>query len=417
MALLTDLKARKMAPGSKPLAHGQVPGLRLESGSTKGEGKWTLRFVSPVTGKRRDMGLGRYPDVGLSAARVKALAYRELIAAGEDPIDKRIAERAELRGRPQAMTFEDAARSVHGELKPAWRNRKHADQWINTLRDYAFPKIGVRKVADLVPGDFAEVLRPIWLSKPETAGRVKQRCHAVMTWCWAHGLVTGNPVQVVNHLLPQQPGKRERVQHQAAMPWRHVPAFVATVIRAGKPNVSRALLEFIILTAARSGEARFMQWHEVDLDAQIWAVPSSRMKMRVTHRVPLSSRAVDLLRDQRKQHPDSKLVFPAPRGSALSDMALTKFLRDHNAQSSETGRVATVHGFRSSFRDWASESGYARDLAERALAHTIRNQAEAAYHRTDLVEQRRAMMDAWAKHVGSGSAAADVVELRSIGLA
>lgn len=413
MALLTDLKARKMLPGSKPLAHGQVPGLRLEPGTTRGEGKWTLRFVSPVTGKRRDMGLGRYPDVGISAARSKGLAARELIAAGRDPIDQRTAGRVEVRARAQALTFEDAARRVHGELKPGWRNGKHADQWINTLRDYAFPNIGARKVADLSPADFAEVLRPIWLDKAETAGRVRQRCETVMKWCWAHGLVPGNPVDVVNHLLPQRPGKRERVQHQPAMRWRDIPEFVATKLRTGKSNVTRTLLEFIILTAARSGEARSMRWGEVDLKANIWTVPSGRMKARVTHRVPLSNRARGILAEQRNLHPDAELVFPAPRGGVLSDMALTKFLRDQKAASSDKDRIATAHGFRSSFRDWASENGYGRDLAERALAHTISNQAEAAYHRTDLLEQRRAMMDVWSAFVGGEAAAAKVVPIRS----
>ena len=399
MALLTDLKARKMAPGGKPLAHGHVSGLRLEPGRIKGEGKWTLRFVSPVTGKRRDMGLGRYPDVGISAARVKGLAARELIAAGKDPIDERTTERAEIRARAQALTFEDAARKVHGELKPAWRNAKHADQWINTLRDYAFPKIGTRKVGALVPGDFAELLRPIWLGKPETAGRVKQRCETVMRWCWAHGLVAANPVAVVDHLLPQRPPKWERVRHHPAMPWRDLPDFVATTLRAGKSSSTRSLLEFIILTAARSGEARAMQGDEVDLEARVWTVPASRMKTKVAHRVPLSDRAVEILATQRKEHPDAKLVFPAPRGGVLSDMTLTAFLRRHKVGSGDNGRFATTHGFRSSFRDWAAENGYSRELAERALAHSIASKVEAAYNRTDLLEQRRAMMAAWAASV------------------
>lgn len=412
MAHLTDLKARNMLPGARPLAHGLIPGLRLEPGAIKGQGKWILRFVSPVTGKRRDMGLGRYPEVGISAARTSGTVARELIAAGEDPIEQRGAGRAATRAAVEAMTFEKAARQVHAEQKPGWRNAKHADQWINTLRDYAFPKIGLRKVADLTPAAFADVLRPLWLSKPETAGRVKQRCQIVMKWCWAHGLVTGNPVDVVNHLLPQQPGKRERVQHQPAMPWSVVPTFVADVVRRGPTNVSRALLEFIVLTVARSGEARAMEWGEVDLGAQVWAVPADRMKARVAHRVPLSKRAVEILQTQRKLHPNVELVFPAPRGGVLSAMVITKFLRDHHAPSSDKDRVATAHGFRSSFRDWASEHGYARDLAERTLAHTISNQAEAAYHRTDLLEQRRAVMEAWGTHVGGGSASSKVVPMR-----
>ena len=283
------------------------------------------------------------------------------------------------------------------------------------MKVYVFPKIGKRKVADLAPADFAEALKPIWLSKPETASRVKQRCHMVMKWCWAQGLVKANPVDVVDHLLPQQPGKRERVQHQPSMPWRDIPAFVRDVLHASTSNVTRSLLEFVILTAARSGEAREMKWNEVDLKAKVWTVPASRMKAKVVHRVPLSARVVDILKEQRKRHLEAELVFPAPRGGVLSDMVLTGFLRDQKAPSSDKGRVATAHGFRSSFRDWASEHGYARDLAERALAHTIENQAEAAYHRTDLLEQRRAMMEAWAQHVGGVRTSAKVVSLKSRG--
>lgn len=410
---LTDLKARRIAPGDRPLPHRQVPGLRLEAGNAKGEGKWILRFVSPVTGKRRDMGLGRYPDVGLSAARTKGLAARELISAGKDPIEVRAADREEISNRAEALTFEQAARKVHAELKPGWRNAKHVDQWINTLRDYAFPVIGKRKLGELTPGVFADVLRPIWLTKPETASRLKQRCQAVMKWSWAHGLVAANPVAVVDHLLPQQPGKRERVHHQPAMAWRDVPDFVSKTLRTGKSNSTRTLLEFVILTAARSGEARSMRWSELDLDNRIWTVPADRMKAKVAHRVPLCDRVIEILRRQRKLHPKAELVFPAPRGGVLSDMALTKFLRDQKVPSSDKGRFATAHGFRSSFRDWASESGYARDLAERALAHTISNQAEAAYHRTDLLEQRRAMMTDWANHVNGSRPTATVVPIRS----
>jgi len=415
MNQITDLRAKRIAPGDKPVADGKITGLRLEPGSAKGQGKWILRFVSPVTGKRRDMGLGAYPEVGIAAARAEGSAARQSIAGGKDPIEEREADRAARAGIAKAITFEQAARQVHEAQKPGWKNSKHADQWINTLRDYAFPKIGKRKVGDLSPVEFADVLRPIWLEKPETASRVKQRCHMVMKWCWAQQLVKANPVDVVDHLLPQQPGKRERTTHQPSMPWRDTPAFVKGVLHASAANVTRALLEFVILTAARSGEARAMTWAEVDLQAKLWTVPANRMKAKVIHRVPMSARAIEILAAQRALHPDADLVFPAPRGAVLSDMALTKFLRDQKAQSSDKGRVATAHGFRSSFRDWASENGYARDLAERALSHTINNQSEAAYHRTDLLEQRRVMMEAWAKHVGGSEASSSVVPLRSRG--
>jgi integrase len=412
MAQITDLRAKKIAPGDKPVADGTIPGLRLEPGNVRGEGKWILRFVSPVTGKRRDMGLGTYPEVGIADARIRGMAARQSIASGKDPIEERNVDRAAREAGTKVMTFEQAALKVHEEQKPGWKNPKHADQWVNTLRDYAFPKIGKKRVDDLIPADFAEVLRPIWLAKPETASRVKQRCHTVMKWCWAHRSVKSNPVDVVDHLLPPQPGKRERVQHQPSMPWRDIPAFVQGVLHANASNVTRALLEFVILTAARSGEARAMTWDEVDLHAKVWTVPASRMKAKVDHRVPLSERGIEILKAQRALHPDVDLVFPAPRGGVLSDMVLTGFLRDQKAQSGDKGRVATAHGFRSSFRDWASENGYPRDLAERALAHTIQNQAEAAYHRTDLLEQRRAMMEAWAQHVGGFSATSSVLLLR-----
>ena len=399
MAHITDLKAKKMRPGDAPIADGSITGLRLWPGTTVGQGKWVLRYVSPVTKKRRDMGLGTYPEVCIAQARGKGMAARAIISANKDPIDLRDAETAASQANSKAMTFEIAARNLHERLKPGWKNAKHADQWLKTLEQYAFPQLGRRKVAELTPSDFASALKPIWLEKPETAGRTKQRCHAVMQACWANGLVNSNPLDVVDHLLPKQPSRRERVIHQPSMPWRQIPDFVKTVLWQGEPNVTRTLLEFLMLTAARSGEARAMQWNEVDLDAKVWAVPAERMKAKVIHRFPLSARAVEILKIQRSQHEESDLVFPAPRGGILSDMVLSGFLRDRAAVSNEPNRVATAHGFRSSFRDWASENGYARDLAERALAHTIANQSEAAYHRTDLLEQRRPMMDADRKSV------------------
>lgn len=408
MVQITDVMLKKLLPGSKPVSDATVPGLRYEPGAVKGQGKWILRFVSPITGKRRDMGLGTYPEVGIKDARGRALEARKLIGNGQDPIDERDSARAAVKAHADEMTFETAAREVHEGIKSGWKSAKHADQWINTLETYVFPKIGKRKVAGLEPVDFADALRPIWLTKVSTAERVKQRCHGVIKWCWAQGMVKSNPVDVVDHLLPKQPGKRERVQHQPSMPWREVPAFVQGVVWAGPRNVTRALLEFVILTAARSGEARAMTWDEVDLEAKVWTVPAIRMKAKVAHRVPLSERAVEILKEQRQRHPEAELVFPAPRGRIPTDMILTGFLRKQKAQSGEKGRVATAHGFRSSFRDWASENSYARDFAERALAHTIKNQAEAAYHRTDLLEQRRTMMEAWAQYV-TGNAAADNV--------
>jgi len=412
MMNLTDVKARNIKPGNRPVADGAVPGLRLHPGKEKGHGKWLLRFVSPETNKRRDMGLGVYPEVNIINARKAAAAARDLIRNSVDPIEARKANTQALQRDAQALTFEKAARQVHADIKSAWKNPKHVAQWITTLETYVFPRIGSRKVESLKARDFADALRSIWLKKPETASRVKQRCGVVMDWCAAQELIGANPVGVVTKLLPKQAGSRERVVHRPAMPWRCVPEFVEDVLRAGKSSLSKSMLEILILTAARSGEVRAMTWDEVDLVDAVWTVPAGRMKTNIEHRVPLSGRAVELLRAQKKkaEHPD--FVFPSIRGEMPSDMILTKFLRDKEVESSEPGRTATAHGFRSSYRDWASENGYARDLAERALAHIISNQSEAAYHRTDLLDQRRPMMEAWAQFVcGLGVEKTNVVAM------
>ncbi|MAF49082.1 MAG: integrase [Rhodospirillaceae bacterium] len=409
---LTDLKARGVKPGGKPIADGTVSGLRLHAGDKKGNGKWLMRFTSPETRKRRDMGFGTYPDVSITEARKSAAAARELIRNGIDPIDARKADKQARTSDAQALTFEKAARQFHADHKPGWNNSKHAAQWITTLETYVFPHIGNRKVDDLKARDFADALRNIWLEKPETASRVKQRCSSVMDWCAAQELIGANPVGVVVKLLPKQPKIRDRVVHHPAMPWQDVPVFVEGVLRAGNPSLSKSMLEFLILTAARSGEVRAMTWDEVDLVDCVWTVPAERMKANAAHRVPLSGRAIAILQEQKDkaEHPD--IVFPSPSGSVPSDMILTKFLRDQKAASSEKGRIATAHGFRSSFRDWASENGYPRDYAERALAHTISNQTEAAYHRTDLLDQRRGMMESWAQYVcGMGDQGDNIVSI------
>ena len=394
MAILTDLKARSIRPNDRPLPHGSITGLTLHPSTTKGHGKWVLRYVSPVTHSRRNAGLGAYPTVSIAEAAKKASLMREQIAQGEDPLEQK-----EAQTRAVIPTLTDAATAVHSELKPGWKNPKHAQQWWNTIEQYALPIIGSMTLDQIQPRNIADVLRPIWLDIPETASRVKQRLHAVMAWGWAHGHCQANPVDVVTHLLPLQPGKAVRTHHQPAMPWRILPAYVAEHLGAHKGHdVTRAMLEFLILTAARSGEARGMTWQEVDFEAKIWTVPAERMKAKLPHRVPLSVQALAILRGQQGRH--DNLVFPSPRkGVELSDMVLTAFLRRTQATSDTPGRLATAHGFRSTFRDWCSEQAYPRDLAERALAHAVQNKVEAAYHRTDLLEQRAPMMQTWADYV------------------
>ena len=405
---LTDKAAKALNPGDKPVSDGKVTGLILTP--TAGGAKWTLRFTSPVTGKRREAGLGTYPETSIADARDKATAMRRHLDAGKDPIDERDRERETARIAAAALTFEKAARTLHEELKPGWKNVKHADDWIRSLEAYVFPKFGHKKIDAITPADCADALRPIWLEKAETASRTRQRMHAVMQWAWAHGHIAANPVSVVDHLLPKQNAK---VEHQPAMPWRDIPAFVKTCLADIEATEStRAAMLIAILTAARSGEIRGATWDEFNLKTGVWTVPGERMKAKEPHRVPLPEPALTLLKALKQQALHETLVFPSPREKVLSDMTLTAFLRRVKAKSDTPGRTATLHGFRSSFRDFCSEHGYARDLAERALAHTVANKVEAAYHRTDLLEQRRPMMEVWARHVCSIERGADnVVEL------
>ncbi len=397
MALLTDTKARHIKPNDKPISHGGVTGLTLHPSSTKGRGKWVLRYVSPVTQKRRNAGLGSYPEIGIAEAAKLAQTMREQLSAGDDPLELKKAETTKI----VIPTFEEAARKVHTELLPGWRNKKHARQWISTLEQHVFPAMGTVPLDAITPANVADVLRPSWMTIPETAGRVKQRIHKVMQWAWAHGFCSANPVDVVDHLLPQQVSASIRTEHQPAMPWKVIPLYIASrVYTEDRYNVTRGLLLFVILTACRSGEARAMEWCEIDFKRQIWTIPPGRMKGGVRHRVPLSTQALELLEQMRGLH--ETLVFPSPRKqTVLSDMVLTSFLRKTKAISDTQGRFAVAHGFRSSFRDWCSEQHYPHDLAERALAHTIRNKSEAAYHRTDLLNERRPMMQAWGDYVMS----------------
>lgn len=414
MALLSDTKARNIKPEDNPLPHGGVVGLTLFPSKTKGRGKWVLRYVSPTTSKRRKAGLGAYPETGIAEAGKLAVALRELIAAGKDPLEQEKPSSNAI----QIPDFRTAASLVHRELLPGWKNQKHGQQWINTIIEYAMPVLGALPLNEIQPRHIADVLRTIWLSKPETASRLKQRLHAIMAWGWAHGYCTANPVDVVTHLLPQQPSKAIRVEHQPAMRWQDIPIFIKQHLSIQNSlDQTRPMLELLILTAVRSGEIRGMRWQEIDIDQAIWTIPPERMKSKQAHRIPLSCQAIALLKKIREhQHNAPKLisveaalngakeevqdlVFPSSRDRVvLSDMVLTAFLRRIKVPSNTPGRIATAHGFRSSFRDWCSENRYPRDLAERALAHTISNKVEAAYHRTDLLDQRRPMMQAWADY-------------------
>lgn len=408
MAALTNFKARTINPESQPLPHGGVVGLILVPSRTTGKGKWVLRYTSPITRKRRNAGLGSFPEVSVADAGRLGSEFWAKLKNGVDPLD---VKQEAARQKKSIPTFYQAANTRHGELIDGWANKKHVKDWINSLTQYAFPTIGSIPINKITPNDIAVTLRPIWLKIPETAGRVKQRIHSVFSWAWAQGYCQSNPVDVVTHLLPKQPELSVRRKHMRSLPWVDVPHFVISHLHNSETrDVSRLMLELLILTAARSGEIRGMRWAEVDWTDKIWVIPPERMKAHKQHRIPLTPQALNILEQVQDLH--DELVFPSPvKQTVLSDMAMTQLIRGIYETSYPNLEVPTAHGFRSSFRDWCSENGYERDLAERALAHTIKNQVEAAYHRTDLLEQRRPMMQAWADFV-SGTLKNDVHETR-----
>jgi integrase len=301
-------------------------------------------------------------------------------------------------------TFEEAARKVHAaQILSHGKNEKHRAQWLNTLRDYAFPLIGPKSIREIEQADVLKVLAPIWTEKPETARRVRQRIRTVMDWARTAGHFEGvNPVEGVEKGLAKQRGK---VVHHAAMPWAEVPAFLPTL---GDGVAARAL-RFAILTAARSGEVIGARWTEINTEARLWIVPAGRMKAGREHRVPLSDEALAILAALRGLDPE--FVFPGQRRrsgqggrSGLSNMAMTQLLR-------RLGRGdVTVHGFRSSFRDWAAErGGMPSEIAELCLAHEVGSAVERAYRRSDLLEKRRTLMERWARFCCP--AKADVIEI------
>ncbi|MEY8144549.1 tyrosine-type recombinase/integrase [Falsihalocynthiibacter sp. CO-5D18] len=396
--MLTDAKARKIQASGKPLAVGGATGLYLRPGKSNGAGKFTMRFVSPETQKRRDMGLGSYPAVSILSARKSAFEARELIAQGIDPIEECKRNRGTDVDDGRTPSFEEACQRAYADIAPSFKNKKHRDQWINTLLTYACPEIGHMPVDELKTADFARVLKPIWLSKPETASRVRQRCERVMTWCLAHEFAPTNPVSAVSALLPKQKSKRDRVEHFPSVAWRDLPNVANQLFAGDGLSVGKQALMFVILTGTRSGEVRGLTWDEIDFDTRVWTLSAQRMKKGKQHRVPLSTQALEVLEARQGFSHEGPWVFSSRGTVPVSDMTMTKVLRDNKIESDSPGRIATVHGFRSSLRDWASEHQYSKDLAERALSHAVKSATEAAYHRTDLLEQRRPMMQAWADY-------------------
>ena len=386
----TELGALAVSRLRDPGLHavGGVSGLYLQV-TASGARTWILRAT--MGGKRRDMGLGGYPDVTLAEAREKAREARAKIDQGIDPILERERALSLLKAeQAKSMTFEAACRALIDAKSDEWRNAKHRAQWSSSLETYAYPAIGKLQVGDVGQAHVLSVLQPIWKDKTETANRLRGRIEQVLDWAKVRGFREGeNPARWRGHLdkLLPAPAKIARVVHHKALPIDAMPGFMAA-LRQRKGIAPRAL-EFLVLTAARSGEVRGATWQEIDMDAAVWTVPAERMKAGKEHRVPLSPQALALLADLPRAH-GIELVFPAPRGGLLSDMALTALMRRMELD-------AVPHGMRSTFRDWTAErTNYPREVAEMALAHTIGNAVEAAYRRGDLFTKRAEMMAEWA---------------------
>jgi integrase len=348
--------------------------------------RWVLRTV--VRGIRRDIGLGGLRLVSLAEARIKAHEYRRIAREGGDPIEARRQARATV------PTFAEAALSTLEHRRAGWKDKKHPSQWINTLKLYVFPVMGDKRVDEVETADVLRALSPIWLSKPETARRVRQRVSIVLDWAKAAGHRSGdNPVEGVGRGLPRQSEKRG---HFAAIPYVDVPAFVKKLGDIPTSEYARLGFEFLILTAARTSEVLNARWTEVDLDRSVWTVPAARMKAGREHRVPLAPRALILLRTAREINDGSELIFPGRNvDEPMSNMIFLMVLRRLRAPF-------TAHGFRSAFRDWASEcTNFPREVCEMALAHSIKDKTEAAYRRGDLFSKRAELMTAWSGYVAA----------------
>ena len=388
MAKLTALQAKAI---SEPGRHGDGDGLYLNV-ATAGSKSWVQRIV--IEGRRRDIGLGSFPTVSLAQARSLAAGNRAAVAEGRNPLaEKHETKAATRKGTPSVPTFAQASLQVIELRRPTWSNPKHAVQWTSTLKTYAFPVIGDITVDSITAADALAVLEPIWTVKPETASRVRQRMETVLDWAVSHGYRLDNPAG--RSLLKVLPTAKRLKKHHTSLPYERVPEALRLVRDSRANERTKLAFEFLVLTAARSGEVRRAEWDEVDWSRRIWEIPAARMKARRPHRVPLSNRAMEVLQAAWELSGPEGLIFPAGADNRVaSDMTFTALLRRLDIP-------AVPHGFRSSFRNWVeecTETPWA--VAEAALAHNIGNATQAAYMTSDLFEQRRELMERWAGFVG-----------------
>lgn len=371
---------------SKPGLHGDGHGLYLRVDAS-GAKRWIQRIM--IQGKRRDIGLGSASLVDLKEARERALEQRKLARAGDDPLA--------AKRRSQAIpSFEEAARQVHAHREDGWRSEKHRKQWLSSLENHVFPHMGSTRIDRVSSADILVALDHIWKTKPETARRIKQRIGTVLQWAIARGFRTDNPASAVQQALAQH--DRSAVKRMRSLPPAAVGDAILTVQNSRASSSTKLAFQLLVHSACRSGEVRGALWQEFDLNAGVWTIPAERMKAKKEHRVPLSAAALSIV-EQAKAHKqaESDLVFPSASGRPLSDMTLSKLMRD-------LGIAAVPHGFRSSFRVWAGEStNHSREAVEMALAHTIQNKVEAAYQRSDLLDKRKKIMADWSAFIGSSA--------------
>ena len=400
---LTAAKVRTAKPGR----YGDGSGLYLLVRSAEAR-FWVFRYT--LDGRMREMGLGSAMTFSLAETRVKAVELHRKVKLGIDPLAERDAAAASAR---TVMTFDEVAQAYLAAHEAGWRNAKHRQQWANTLSTYATPVLGALPVDSIDTGAIMRVLEPVWRQKTETASRLRGRIESVLDFATAREWRTGdNPARWRGHLdsLLPAPGKVARVEHHPALPWREIGAFMALL--RDQDGVAAIAMRFLILTAARTGEAIGASWAEIDLSGAVWTIPGRRMKAGREHRVPLSDAALDVLRLTARLRSDPSPdapVFPGGKpGKPLSTMALLMLLR-----RMERGDL-TAHGFRSTFRDWCGEStNHPREVAEGALAHSIKDKAEAAYARSDLLDKRRRLMSDWGTFCGRTAPGGEVIALRA----
>jgi integrase len=400
------LKSLAVARARQPGLHPDGGGLYLQI-TKPGVKSWLFRFM--LNGRARAMGLGPLGVVSLAEARSQAVVCRRQLQEGVDPIEARRAHRTAAQLEvTNAITFQQCAEAFVAAHKPGWRNAKHADQWTNTLKAHAYPVFGALPVQQVDVALIMRVLEPIWTVKTETASRVRGRVEAILDWAATRGYRGGeNPARWKGHLenlLPKR-AKVRRVKHHPALPYHDIPDFMAEL--RGREGVAAKALEFTILTAARTSEIAGATPSELDRDVKVWTVPEGRIKGEKEHRVPLSAPASAIAKEMLKF--GGNFLFPGGKPKKpLSNNGMLALLERMGRDN------ITVHGFRSTFRDWASEmTNYPREVAEMALAHVVEDKVEGAYRRGDLFEKRRQLMDEWARYCAMPLAVGEVVPIRS----